>query len=134
MSGPVRKTVAAVSSVAAAVVVLWVVGTASWGWLPDDDGARWTVGTAVGAVVAAAVLFTLAAWASAPAVPAPAPGGRRVSQAADGRDDAVIEQAAGHRVPPAAVPGAAAPLDEVDQRAKGKGRARIRQTGGDDQP
>ncbi|MBK3584491.1 hypothetical protein [Streptomyces sp. PvR018] len=132
MSGSVRKALAAVSSVAAAVAVLWVVGTASWGWLPHDDGVRWTVGTAVGAVVAAAVLFTLTAWTSAPT--ASASGGRRVSQTADGRDDAVIEQAAGHRIPPAASPGAAAPEDEVDQRAKGRGRARIRQTGDDDQP
>lgn len=136
MSGPARWTVAGASSVVAFALVLWMVRAASWGWLPSDDGDRWAVGTASGAVVAAAVLSALTWWTSRPASPSPlATSGPRVTQAADARDDAVIDQAVGHRVPHGTTSASATPsAGHLTQRAKGRGRSQIRQTGGDDHP
>ncbi|QIQ03614.1 hypothetical protein [Streptomyces liangshanensis] len=150
MSGPARWTVAAVLSVVAFALVLATVRAAPWGWLPKDDGDLWAVGTACGAVVAAAVLYALTWWNSrAAAPPVPAAPGRHVTQDADGRDDAVIEQTVGRRrpsvsgsdtavgTPPSTPTGTppgpgSAPVDSFTQRARGRGRSRIRQTGGDD--
>ncbi|MEW2082021.1 hypothetical protein [Streptomyces sp. NPDC005283] len=134
MSVAVRRTVVALSSLVACALVVWTVRVAPWDWLPEDGGDRLTLGTGIGAVVAAAVIFALTSWIPPAAGPAPAAGGqpRRVTQIAEAEDWAVIEQAAGNRDTGGRTPRQAAPADALTQRATGRGRSRIRQTGGDE--
>ncbi|WP_030208003.1 hypothetical protein [Streptomyces sp. NRRL S-87] len=150
MSGPVRWTLAGSASVVAFALVVWLVRAASWGALPTDDGDRWAVATAAGAVVAAAVLYALTWWTSrAAGTPAAPPRGVVQEARASGR--AVIDQAAHRRGPrpgdahaddahaddahpdgrrPGG-PSRRRPAAPVTQRATARGRARITQTGGD---
>ncbi|MCX5155882.1 hypothetical protein OG914_18020 [Streptomyces sp. NBC_00291] len=135
MSDPLRRTVAAVSSVAAFACVVWLVRASSWGWLPGDSGDRWALAATTGTVVAAALLFGLTRWGSPATSPAPTPGGgRSVEQIAEAGDQAVVEQIVGNRAPRRRGAGSVAPADRFRQRAKGTGSSRIRQTGGDDTP
>ncbi|MFJ5548436.1 hypothetical protein [Streptomyces sp. NPDC093225] len=132
MSGPVRWTLAGSASVVAFTLVVWLVRAASWGALPTDDGDRWAVATAAGAVVAAAVLYALTWWTSrASGTPAASPRGVVQEARASGR--AVIDQAARRRGPHPddAHPNGRRPAGPVTQRATARGRARITQTGGD---
>ncbi|MEV7617108.1 hypothetical protein [Streptomyces sp. NPDC089799] len=129
MSGPVRWAAAGAASVVSFALAVWLVRALPWGWLPKDDGDRWAVATACGAVVAAGVLYGLTWWTSRGGAPAAPGGGRRVRQYADAGGDSVVEQTAGTRTR-RRTPGT--PPEHLTQRAKTRGTSRIRQTGGDD--
>ncbi|NNN33273.1 hypothetical protein HLK59_23515 [Streptomyces sp. S3(2020)] len=122
MSVTVRRTVVALSSVASFTLVVWVVRVIPWSWLPDDGGERLALGTGVGAVVATLVPFVLSSW-TPPDTPAAHSQPQRITQIADAADNAVIEQSGG-----AGTPSPTTPAASLVQRARGRGRSRIRQT------
>ncbi|MFI1360631.1 hypothetical protein ACH4TV_44730 [Streptomyces sp. NPDC020898] len=122
MSITVRRTAVALSSLTAFVLVVWLVKVLPLGWLPEDGGDRLALGTGVGAVVATLVPFITAAWIPQD-VPAADGRPRRITQTADADDQAVIEQSAG-----GGQAGGTAPAESLLQRARGRGRSRIRQT------
>ncbi len=120
----VRWLVAVVAAAVSFGMVLWVVRSVSWGWLPEGEEARWGVAAAFAAVVAGGVLAAVGWWAGRQEQP----GGRRMRARASGHGR--VDQVGGHRGV-AGGAGTAAP-DDVQFDAKASGRGQIRQTGGDD--
>lgn len=118
MSGLARWITAAVASIATFAMVVIIMRSADWSWLPKDDGDKWSWAAGSGAVAAAAVLAGLGWWASQ----ASGPNTGRVAQRAVARDEAEISQRAAGS-PPGGRAG------RVRQKAKGSGKSRIRQSG-----
>ncbi|WP_217555743.1 hypothetical protein [Streptomyces sp. GbtcB6] len=128
------------------VVCLWAARAAPFGFLPRAEADRWVVATAFATTVAALVGTAVGWWAGTGAGPEEPPDGRppgaadgagagtgrrpAVRQSATASDDAQVTQVAGDRRPGPG--GSAKRPGRLAQRARGTGRARITQVGGND--
>lgn len=155
MSRAVRWVVAGVAALVTFGVGVTVVRAVPWGWLPREDGARLDTALAFGAIAGTVVLAALSWWAAREApqpaptsAPAAAPPSRTLIQTAIATDDAEIRQSGGggarHLEQHAEAKdsghvsqsgrGAGAEYDRVEQRGTAADRARVVQSGDDDQP